>query len=199
MNGRVCHHMMLAAGFLDELNADQLNLIQKGLNVRVKGLSNELFPHDTDPVITGYIERFYPQMVKENRIDVRSKSSKNKEWQTIDMNSIRNKDIREVGVEWLCYQAIRQLNIDTFLESQGWEQDEISLAITHLISRAVYPASEYKTGHWIRENSAVCEITGYDVQKITKDRLYNISHALYAQKESLEYFLSHRTNELFDL
>ena len=71
--------------------------------------------------------------------------------------------------------------------------------MTHLISRAVYPASEHKTSFWIRENSAVCEITGYDAKMITKDHLYKISHALYGQKECLEQYLSHRTNELFDL
>lgn len=75
----------------------------------------------------------------------------------------------------------------------------MSLAITHLISRAVFPASERKTSRWIKENSAACEITGYDVKKITKDRLYHISHALYREKDALEVFLSRRTNELFDL
>jgi len=191
--------MMLAAGFLDELSAEQLNQIQKGLNMRVEGLDNTLFPEVTDPIVSANIDRFYHQMIKENRIDVLPKTGKNKDWQTIDMNSLRNKDVREVGAEWLCLQAIRQLKIDKFLESQGWEEDKILLAITHLISRAVYPASEYKTSYWIRENSAVCEITGYDVNKITKDRLYSISHSLYEQKDALEHYLSHRTNELFDL
>ena len=91
------------------------------------------------------------------------------------------------------------MKLDKFFESKGWDHEKIALAMTHLISRAVYPASEYKTSFWIKENSAVCEITGYDVKKITKDRLYGISHALYAEKESLEQYLSHRTNELFDL
>jgi len=99
----------------------------------------------------------------------------------------------------LCYQAIRQLRIDTFLDSRGWSDDDISLAMTHLISRAAYPASELKTSRWIKENSAVCELTGYDAARITKDSLYRISHRLFAEKDSLEKYLSHRTNELFDL
>lgn len=199
VHDRICHRTILSAGFLDELSADQLNQIQKGLNNRVEGIENTLFPEVVDPVVSYYIDHFYQRMVKEKRIDVKPKSSKGKDWQTIDMNSLRNKDVREVGAEWLCYQAIRQLKIDQFLEGRGWDQEKISLALTHLISRAVYPASEYKTSFWIRENSAVCEITGYDVKKITKDCLYSISHALYAEKEPLEQFLSHRTNELFDL
>jgi len=36
----------------------------------------------------------------------------------------------------------------------------------------VYPASKNKSSHWIKENSSVCEITGYDVKKITKYLAY---------------------------
>jgi len=39
-------------GFLDEVNAAQLNKIQKGLNLRVEGLDNTLFPEEPDPVVT---------------------------------------------------------------------------------------------------------------------------------------------------
>jgi transposase len=199
INDRICHRQMLAAGFLDELSAAQLNLIQKGLNLRVEGLNNKLFAEETDPIIESYIEQFYQQLSKEKRIDAPLKTNTAKNWQTIDINTIRNKDVREMGPEWLCYQSLKQLKMDSFLESKGWSPDKTALALTHLISRAVYPASEYQTSRWIRENSAVCEITGYDVKKITKDRLYSISHALYAEKESLEQYLSKKTNELFDL
>ena len=199
ITGRVCQRTILAAGFLDDLSAEQLNQIQRGLKLRIEGLSNTLFAEETDPVVAVHIAQFYHQLTKEKRIDVPAAGNQNKHWQTIDINSIRNKDVRELGGEWLCYQAIRQLKLDGFLHSRGWSPEQVSLAITHLISRAVYPASEYKTSHWIKENSAVCEITGYDVNKITKDRLYSISQALYAEKDSLEQYLSKKTNELFDL
>ncbi len=68
-----------------------------------------------------------------------------------------------------------------------------------MISRAVYPASELKTTRWIKENSAVCELTGYDINKITKDKLYENALHLYQAKDALEKHLSKRTNELFDL
>jgi hypothetical protein len=29
-----------------------------------------------------------------------------RDWQTIDLNSLRNRDIRENGSEWLYYQAL---------------------------------------------------------------------------------------------
>ena len=86
-----------------------------------------------------------------------------------------------------------------FLRDRGWSEDQINLAATHLISRAVYPASEYKTVSWIKENSAICELTGYNKEQVTKDKLYGISKQLYQEKEGLENYLSKCTNELLNL
>ena len=201
---RVCHRTMLNAGYLDGLTTDQLNLIQKILTAKVANHDNALFelPYTDDTTVIRYVDEFYNRMVAEKRIDVfaEKKASKNgKDLQMIDLNSIRNKDVREIGAEWLSYQAMRQLQIAPFLESLGWSEDQARLAQTHIISRAVYPASELETTRWIRENSAVCEITGFDIEQVTKDRLYSISKKLYAEKEALEQHLSTRTNELFDI
>src|SRR5690606_7292824 len=100
---------------------------------------------------------------------------------------------------WLCMQALQQLGVSSFLSKSGWSQDNIDLALTHIISRATYPASELRTSKWIKENSSVCELTRYPRENVTKDKLYKISHQLYAIKNSLEAYLSKRTNELFDL
>ena len=204
---RVCHRTILNAGYLDGLTTDQLNLIQKILTAKVCNHDNPLFelPYTDDAIVMRYVDDFFRRMVAEKRIDVfvgkkDKKTNRNgKDLQMIDLNSIRNKDVREIGAEWLSYQAIRQLQIAPFLESLGWTEGQIKLAQTHLISRAVYPASELETTRWIRENSAVCEVTGFDIKQITKDRLYAISKKLYAQKEALEQHLSVRTNELFDI
>lgn len=204
---RVCHRTMLNAGYLDELTTDQLNLIQKILTAKVANHGNALFelPCTDDTRVIRCVDDFYQRMVAEKRIDVfvekkDKKASRNgKDLQLIDLNSIRNKDVREIGAEWLSYQAMCQLQIAPFLETLGWSEDQVRLAQTHIISRAVFPASELETTRWIKENSAVCEVTGYNIEQVTKDRLYSISKKLYAEKESLEQYLSVRTNELFDI
>ena len=206
-NDRVCHRTILNAGYLDELNADQLNLIQKILTAKVDNHDKPLFelPYTADATVIQYVDEFYNRMVAEKRIDVlvekqeKKPSKTGKDLQVIDINSIRNKDVREIGAEWLSYQAMGQLRIAPFLERRGWSEGDIKLAQSHIISRAVYPASELETARWIKENSSVCEVTGYDIEKITKDRLYHISKKLYAEKDALEQHLSVRTNELFDI
>jgi hypothetical protein len=112
---------------------------------------------------------------------------------------VLNKDVREIGAEWLCKQTLDQLQLNTLLEANHWPTEQINLAYTHIISKATKPASEYKTNSWIKDNSAVCEVTGYPIDKITKDKLYGIAKDLYAVKDKLEKHLSTTTNELFDL
>jgi hypothetical protein len=206
---RVCHRTLLNVGFMDDVQAEDQNRIQMLLNHKCRSGDKGLFRFEYEkesPVVQRYVDILYDRLVHEKRIDVpalhaaTTERISGREWQTIDMNSLRNKDIREIGSEWLCYQALEQLGVSGFLSAQaGWSPDDVRLALTHIISRAVYPASELKTCRWIIENSAVCELTGFPVEKITKDRLYTVSRRLYTLKESLETYLSHRTNELFDI
>jgi hypothetical protein len=87
-------------------------------------------------------------------------------------NSIEHKQVRELGIEWLSLQALEELQIGKFLETLGWDEPKIQLTLTQIISRAVYPASELKTSKWMVENSAICNLTHYPKEKLTKDKLY---------------------------
>ena len=206
-DGRVTHRTILNVGYLDSVPVEKLNQIQKLLSEKVKHCNDPLFKEVTveDEIVKQYVSTLYTRMIAEKRIDIYSekKETKNsqtgKDLQRIDVNSIQNKEVREIGAEWLSYQALEQLQIQDFLEKQNWHREDIQLALTHIISRAVYPASELATSRWIVENSAVCELTKYPKEKITKDKLYGISKKLYSVKENLEQHLSTRTNELFDI
>jgi hypothetical protein len=138
---------------------------------------------------------YFHQIKSNNKIDI-SRDSAN---QSVDLDSLKNKNVKEIGAEWLCKQALDQLKLSQVLQANNWEDEKINLAYTHIISKATKPASELKTASWIKENSAVCELTGYPLEKITKDKLYSISKDLFTLKDKLEKHLSTTTNELFDL
>ncbi len=142
-------------------------------------------------------QHYYRELEIKKKID--RVSEKPTDFDLINLKTLKNRNIREVGGESLYFQAFRQLKIDTSLRDRGWNEQQINLAASHLISRAVYPASEYKTVSWIKENSAICELTGYDVEQVTKDKLYGIVKQLYLENEGLENYLSKCTNELFNL
>jgi DDE family transposase len=191
------HHTVIHLGLLPELPQSKQ---RQALGRRIEQLVNndrageELFT-SADTIIEPLAQKFYQAIKEKQLLDFAA----GKDYHLVDVNSVKNKQIREVGIEWLCLQAIRQLGIDGFLKNNAWDNELIQLALTHIVSRASYPASELRTSKWIKENSAVCELTGYPVDKITKDRLYEISHRLYDTKDTLEKFLSKQTNELFDL
>jgi hypothetical protein len=72
-------------------------------------------------------------------------SDPRKDIDTVDLNTLKNKDVREMSAEWMSLQAVREFGIDRYLASRGWSDEDISLALSHIASRAVYPASELKT------------------------------------------------------
>jgi hypothetical protein len=194
----VRHQTVAHLGSLDELpDIAQKKALALRIDELVKNSRNAAIPLFTsgDTVVEA-LAQFHFSVIKEQlRLDI----VKGKAYDLIDTDSIENSNVREAGTEWLCMQALQQLDISTFLTAQQWDKEQIALALTHIISRATYPASELRTSQWIKQNSAVCEITGYEQQKITKDKLYSISHKLYEVKDELEQHLSKRTNELFDL
>jgi len=190
----VCQRTILSVGFMNEFSGDEIDLIQEGINNRILG-QQSLFE---DKRILLYVEELYQQLVKKKKIDV-GHADPSKDIETVDLKTLKNKDVREVGAEWLSLQAVKQLGIDRYLQNRNWTSEDISLALSHIVSRAIYPASELKTVRFMEENSSICELTDYDTNGLTKDQLYRISRKLYNEKEGLENYLSIKTNELFDL
>jgi len=198
IDNTVRHQTILHLGSLEELpETDQ----KKALAFRIDELVKQSYTGKqslfgpSDAIIENLAQKFFAIIKEKQRLDIAA----GKDFQRVDTDSIENKDIKETGTEWLCMQALDQLGISDFLTHKAWVPEKVQLALTHIISRAAHPASELRTSQWIKENSAVCELTGYPVEKITKDKLYDISLSLYDVKDELEKHLSKRTNEIFDL
>jgi transposase len=191
MEDRICHRTLLNIGFMPDVSVEQLNAIRAHLN-NLYNQQSSLF-EESDPLVKQYVESFWQRLIAEKKIDI------DKAQRQIAIDTIQHSNVREIGAEWICYNTWNKLQITEFLQSQGWTETQIQLAATQVISRAVYPASELKTSSWIKENSAICEVTGYDMEQITKDKLYTSALKLYDVKDGLEKHLSNRTNTLFEL
>ena len=194
LEGRPCHRTLLNIGFLNNVSPEQLNKIQAHLNMRMR--KQESLFDESDPVVIEMTNDLWHRLVSEKRVDL---DWADKAARRVDVDTLRHTNVREIGTEWMCFNTWNQLQLTEFLQQQGWNENQIQLAMTQVISRAAYPASELKTSRWIKENSAVCELTGYDREQITKDKLYQSALDLYSIKTPLENHLSNRTNTLFDL
>jgi transposase len=177
----------------ESLTAQQLSKIQQHLTDRYEQ-KQVLFTED-DRVVISYVEDFWQRIVSDKRLDI-VVAQKHR---LIDADTMQHSNVREVGAEWMCYNTWNTLALTEFLLAEGFSEDQAPLAATQVISRAVYPYSELRTSRWIKENSAITEITGYEVNNITKDKLYTSAPDLYQLKDKLEQHLSKRTSELFDL
>jgi len=204
---RVCHRTLLNVGFLNGLvNTDELNQVRRIICKRYQDINggSELFDiqHNNPQKVIDLADKLWNELVEKNRIDIGQKQKKEPTVRQRNMvfeESIRHPDVREIGGEWLCYQALEQLKLSDFLTNIGFSEEETQLALTQIIARAVYPASELETARWIQENSGVCQITDYPMRKITKDKLYKSSLKLFSEKEKIENFLYIKTSQLFDI
>lgn len=150
-----------------------------------------------------YIEKYWQQIVDKGTLDVvdaekRKEAARSR--RLLDVDTMKHTDAREVGAEWICLQAIRELEIDKFLEAEGWSGVQINTALAHLIIRTVYSPSELGSLSLMRENSSVCElVSGNSAWKPGFHSVYKVAPSLYEIKDKLESHLCRKTDHLFNL
>jgi len=106
--GEVRKRTLLNVGFLDDLSGDELCLIQTRLTERVMGVEKTLFSNFDSEKVRVCIDKFYHQMIADKKIDL-SINKKIDAKKLFDADTIKNKNVRELGSEWLCLQTLKQL------------------------------------------------------------------------------------------
>ena len=148
-------------------------------------------------------KEYWNRMIELGKIDSIKKcieESRCKAERLVDVNTIKHTDARDVGAEWICLQAIRELEIDRFLARKGWTEHKINTALAHLITRTVYTPSELKSMRIMADNSAVCElVSGNNTWQPGFRDVYKVAPSLYELKDELEDHLCRRTDSLFNV
>jgi len=162
--GRVCHRAILNVGFIEDvLTSEQLNIIARILT-DIYQQKQTLFKNP-DPLVNKWVSKLWSQIVAGQRLDL---TLYNRNSRMVEVDTIKHNNVREIGSEWMCYKTWQNLGIDQVLEDNGFSEIEKQLAKTQIISRAVYPGSEMATSKWIKENSAITELTGFSLEKMNK-------------------------------
>ena len=146
---------------------------------------------------------YWEEILKAGSVDALRKSvedSREKAERLVDVDTVKHTDARDVGAEWICLQAIRELEIDKFLAREGWGEVRVNTALAELITRTVYAPSELKSIRIMDENSAVCELlTGGTEWRPKQRQVYGVAPSLLELKEKLENHLCRRTDDLFNI
>lgn len=208
--GKVRSRILLTVGFLHGLRPEDIRDIGKGLNYLSQHREEEDKGADLfGDVFAGYSEtvrqhiaRYWSMMVEQGTVDTVGRvmeESRGQARKMLDVETMRHSDARDTGAEWLCLQAVRQLEIEECLRAEGWSEEKIKAAVAMLITRTIYTPSELKSMRIMRENSAVCELVYGEQGRYPGYRtVYDIAPSLYKMKEKLEKHLCSRTDTLFN-
>jgi hypothetical protein len=112
--------MVLGLGRLLEIpDIDQKVLFLERLNELIKGTPT-FFNSCIDEKVEQLAQHYYREIKSKKKIDRVSTASE--EFDLINLKTLKNKNIREVGAESMCFHAFLQLKIDRYLIGRGWSE-----------------------------------------------------------------------------
>ena len=201
-----CSRTLLNVGFIHGLNPEEIRDISRGLTYKYEHQGDrdgELWPDPLSTysdVVRRKIDEYWVRLVEENALDIipqAVEASKAKAEKLLDSDTLEHKEARDIGAEWLCLQALRQVGFDRFLRSLGWSGDMVKLAMAHLIVRTVYTPSELRSMRIMRRNSAVCYLMDLALKDVKHRKVYSVADWFYKEKQRIEKYLCHVTDDLF--
>lgn len=203
-SGHACTRILLNVGFIHGLKPEEIRDISRGLTYKYEHQGERELWEDQmctyGDVVRGKIEEYWTRMVEEKRLDIipnAIEASKAKAERRVDVDTLEHKDARDIGAEWLCLQAIRQIKFDEFLRSIGWSDDQVKIAVGHLIVRTVYSPSELKSMRIMRDNSGICELLDLAFEAVTQRKVYSVADWFLKEKVRIEKYLCQTTDDLF--
>ena len=203
-SGHACTRILLNVGFIHGLKPEEIRDISRGLTYKYEHQGEMEFWEDQmctySDVVRRKIDEYWTRMVEEKSLDIipqAIEASKAKAERLVDVDTLEHKDARDIGAEWLCLQAIRQIKFDKFLRSLGWSEDQVKIAVGHLIVRTVYTPSELKSMRIMRDNSGICELLDLAFEAVTQRKVYSVADWFLREKVRIEKYLCQTTDDLF--
>ena len=114
-----------------------------------------LFELPTD--LESAAQRYAAQIIQTKKCTEPEESvaSNESDYHQVDINSLELSRPRSIGAEHVCYEGLRQLQIDVMLKEFGLNNPEIYASIGNIIGRMIKPGSELATYHWLQHQSGV--------------------------------------------
>lgn len=204
------HTYKLVESVRTERGPRQRTLFNLGTDFNLPQGKWKEFANRVEEIISGQKSLFhYPDeiegLAKEcARKIVRKQSSviperKDPDYQTVDVNSTENEQIRTIGAEHVVYHTIKELELDRKLMELNFNKPHLKAAMGVIAARLINPASERKTHIWLQETSGIDELMGADFSKLSQDRVYKVSDMLLKEKKAIEDHLCFKERTLFDL
>jgi transposase len=206
IGNKVRQEFIINLGTLENLPVEKHKILADKIESLLEN-NNNIFL-DCDSETETLAKKFYDQIVDSKRkvnntnISKQEIDSQDKytDYKLVDVNSLTTQDVREVGGEWICKQAIEQIGLDKLLLNQKDVTEKISkTALISVISRMLHPASDLETERWLNDNSGINHLMGLKPDAITRHDLTKASNFLLKNKEVIENELYKNITDLFSL
>jgi transposase len=121
------------------------------------------------------------------------------QWETVDLESITQEEVRTIGAEALGHWAFNKLGFPGAFKDLGFSPTQIMVASLLIIGRLIHPASERQTFLWATERSGLDELLRADFEKISLSALYRASDVLVQNRQAIEDHLQKIERSVFGL
>jgi transposase len=119
------------------------------------------------------------------------------QFDNIDLNSVNSMQTRQLGPELVGHTFWERLGFRDILKDCGLSPYQIALAEAVIIGRLINPGSDLKTWQWLRNNSAITELTDEALDNVGKNVVYEIADTLFGNKDYIENKLREKEFLLF--
>ena len=189
--------IVLDLGRLD-LPRDRWKILADRIEQILSG-QRSLWP--ADDAIETLAQNFARRIKRRERLAVQAPNpvAPQPDWETIDLGSLTQEEVRTVGGEALGHWAFNTLGFPKMLENLGFTPIQITVAALLIVGRLLHPASERETFVWAKGCSALDELLGVDFERISLSALYRLSDALVQHREAIEAHLQQNEKRLFGL
>jgi transposase len=192
VNGKVKQRTLINLGRFFDVPQAQWQSLSSRIDQLLTG-QNSLLCIDLDSDLEAMAQRYAAQIIA-SRSTIADKDTR---YEAVDIASVALVRPRRIGIEHLALQAVKQLTLDDKLKALGFNQHHVAAALGNIIGRMAAPASELATHGWLQATSGLGELIDYDFEKMSLDRLYQVSDQLWKHKEAIEAHLYQQERDLF--
>ena len=196
--GKVRQRVIMDLGNIEkEIPKTQWKELSTLLEMRLNGQTTYISYSEE---LEKYADMLYATSVySKSKSEITEQTKKEKDFDTIDINSIQVSEARQVGPEIVAKSVWDELGLESLFRSCEFSENEISVSMALIIGRLINPSGEAETHRWFQNRSALIEMTPNDISGIGKDIFYTTGDLLYENKEKIESYLYEKETSLFTL
>jgi hypothetical protein len=188
-------NILLTIGNDFDLSAEERKALANRINEIVSGI-NPLFAYPSH--IESLAQSFSKQLIQKQSLPcLETNPKQSQDYHHVNVNSLENENSRDIGVEHICLETFKKLEIDSVLKQNGFSDRQVEVAAGAIISRLAGNVSELGTFEWLQEISGLDELMQASFSKLSLNTLYKIGDSLIAIKKPIEEHLKRKESDLF--